>query len=572
MLKWLTGKETDENKDHPLGSDAALDSLLAELNPGRPEANLIALADELHEPEQLSGRLTATAVLRAVDRLDEGAQKYLPEVWKQFLVNNALDHLGEQKLKALDAWYSAAILANRHALRLLIQKPSIGGKNPMDTAVMLGSRAIRANVARARIMHLRYRTPDITWWTAEAELLALAGQAGSLNVTGKAYDNDTQTTSPWLEHLLMLMLDTAPLGNCNPRQMDALYRTIRWLEPHFTVREIYSAQSPFHTRLDATQRPKKVTGTLPAGNGDIYFGPGMAFGHLVKLRAQIKSDALRQPDWIVGTQCTQDQTLSIIDALIMHWSERPPQRLSNRQTKQSDVRVINGFSQIRRMVAFSEFARSGRKVGYSSHFENLKFERRGFADPTTVADQSSDRDKERWANASPLETIEILETAGDKQMMDDWRMLDASETGIGTVANFLKPWMVIGAFVGYRLADEIEWRIGILRRIHRKDSGHPSIGIQTYPETPICASAAELRVHPDSSAREAFARANMADKQEDAIVISQTASLLMIPSRLFSPNQYLILSVSGHREPVRMLSVVHSHDDCACIQYEVLDN
>lgn len=571
MLKWLTGKDSDNN-NHPLGSDSAIDQLIADLHPGRPETNLIALADDLGEPEHLSGRLTAQAVLRAVDRLDDAAQEFLPEVWKQVLLNNAIDHVGEQKLKALDTWYSAAVLANRHALRLLIQKPAIGGKNPVDTAVMLGSRAVRANVAKARIMHLRYRTPDVTWWSGEAELLALAGQAGSLNTTGNAYDSDAQPTSPWLEHLLILMLETAPLGNCNPRQMDALYRIIRWLEPHFMVRESYSAQAPFHTRLDATQRPKKITGSLPPGNGDIYFGPGMAFGHLVKLRAQIKSDNARQPAWLLPAQCTQDQALPIIDALIMHWSERPPQRLATREAKQSDVRVINGFAQLRRMVAFSEFARSGRKIGYSSHFENLKFERRSFADTDATADRVSEQERDRWADATPLETIEVLETAGDKQMMDDWRMLDASETGIGTIANFLKPWMVIGAFIGYRLTDEVDWRVGILRRIHRKDTGHPSVGIQTYPETPLCASVTELRVAPDVSPRDAFARANIADKQEDAIVISQNRALALIPAKLFAANQFLVLAVGGHREPIRMLSVVHSHDDCACIQYEVLDN
>ena len=45
MLSWLKGKPRPGESKHPLGSDAAIDEAIAELNPGRPEANLIAGED-----------------------------------------------------------------------------------------------------------------------------------------------------------------------------------------------------------------------------------------------------------------------------------------------------------------------------------------------------------------------------------------------------------------------------------------------------------------------------------------------------------------------------------------------
>ena len=568
MLKWLSGKEKNDTSGHPLGNEASIEETLGSLNPGRAESNLIEIADWIGDPDPMSAVMAPEAVLRALLRVDEAAQAFLPEVWKQFLANNMLDHVGEQKLKALDTYYAAAFAANRHAMRLLIQKPAIGGKAPTDVATRLSARMMRAHVARARILHLRYRAPDLVWWDSTAAALALIGQTGALNLKQRAYPGDAVPTTPWVEHLLGLLLETSPLGNCNPRQMDLLFRILRWLEPHFMVRDSFGAQSPYLTRLDARKAPRRLSEPAPADPGNIYFGSGMAYGHLVRQRAALKSGA-SLPDWMAESQCTADQAIAIVDALIMHWSDRPPQRAARRESRDATVRAVNGFTQIRRMVAFSEFARSGRKVGYKSHFEMLKFERRGFADATTV---SSEADESRWANSTPLETIEVLETAGDKQLMDDWQMQDVSESGVGAIAMFLKPWMVIGAFIGYRLSDEVDWRIGILRRIHRKESGHPSIGIESFPETPLCAQVGELRVPPGSTPAHELARLQGNSEAEDAIVLSQERGLVLAPAGLFAEGKHLVLSVGGHREAVRMVGQMHGNADCECIQFEVLDD
>lgn len=568
MLNWLASKiKTEAKSNHPIGSDEALKTLVSELHHGRPDSNLIELSEWLAEPNRLSQAMPPNRVLRAIQILDEAAQIELIAVWKSFLAENKIDHIGEQKIKALDLYYKASRTSNQHAAQLVVQDPALAGSSAgaVNLVSVLIARAMRAHVAIARILHIRYRAPDSAWWKISSELLALASKTGALNQTSATYPGEALTSSPWLEHLLGLFFEITPLGNFNPRQMDLVARVMRKLEPHFMVRDTYAQQAPFYTRLDEVAPPKKLTGSLAPDPNNVYFGPGMSYGHLIRLRSQISPDS-RLPDWLADSECTSEEATAVLDALIMHWSERPPQRLARRESRKVSIRATHGLQQIRRMIAFSEFARSGRKVGYTSHFETLKFERRGFADVDAAADNSA-----RWNNAGPLETLEILETAGDRQMMDDWTMQDESETGIGAVALFLKPWMIIGAYVGYRIEDEVDWRIGILRRLHRKESGHPSAGLETFNETPVCAQVKELKVVPGTSPLVDLHKDSALQGFQDAIVLSQTKGLLLIPKGLFAQDRYLALSVAGAREGIRMNALVHSNADCDCIQYQTLD-
>ena len=165
----------------------------------------------------------------------------------------------------------------------------------------------------------------------------------------------------------------------------------------------------------------------------------------------------------------------------------------------------------------------------------------------------------------------MLETSGDKQLMDEWTLLDTSETGIGATSPFLKPWMIIGTYVGYRLTDEINWRIGILRRIHRKESGHPSLGIESLQEKALCAQVRALPVPPNWSPTAVLQGEKDGQNYDDAIIISQTKSYALIPKGLFNEGKFLALSIAGHREAVQMLALVHRNPDCDCIEFATLD-
>ena len=569
MLNWITNKirpDGADRGDHPLGSEDAIREFVDGLSASKPETGLLDISEWLSEPAALSASLLAPAAIRAAMRLDEAGNERLAACWNGFLAEQRVDHLAEQKLKALEAFYQGRYAANLHCLRLVEQRPDLGGSNPAALTGLLSQRAINALVGRLRVMRIRYRAPDAAWWSAVTDVLKFADKAGIINLKQRSYADDAAPSSPWLELLVALFFEISPLGNCRAQQMELVLRVLRWLEPNFMVQDTYSPQSPFYVRLDWVTAPTKTIGAIAPDPKLVFFGPGMAYGRLVTLRAALKN-APTLPDWLESTHCTQDQALAIIDALIMHWSERPPQRRHKRQQASGHLMVANGFANMRRVVAYSEFARSGRKVGYKSHLEMLKFERRGFAD----AVQASADEEVRWQNATPLETLKILETAGDRQMMDDWELNDISETGLGATSTFLKPWMVIGAYVAYRIENEIDWQIGILRRIHRTGSGHPSLGLEVFNETPRCAQVRKLSTAPDTDPWQHLAQTHNQQALEDAIVLSMSKNLLLIPTGLFASGTLMALIVGGSHFPIRLLKVAHHNVDCDCVQFEICE-
>lgn len=566
MLNWITGKfrnETTDNPDHPLGSDTAIRDFLAELSPGRHENNLLEIVAWLSEPERLAADLGTDARLRAVMRLDEYAHGQAEAVWRTVLFERRVDHLVEQKLRTLDNFYSARVVANLAALRVLKQKPDTGGSNAASLRGLIAQRAMSGLVGRLRVMRVRYRAPDAAWWADVTQVLLLAQEFGVINLKQRSFAEDASPTSCWIELLVALFFEIAPLGNCTPQQMDLLFRVLHWLEPHFLVQDGYSPQAQWSIRLDRAAPPARNNMAVPPDPALVFFGAGLAYGRLVSLRGSINA-ARELPDWLADSYCPREAALAILDALIMHWSEHPPQRRHKRTQREYRLRVASGFSNIRRVIAFSEFARSGRKIGYKSHLEMLKFERRGFADTVQV----SQSDEDKWKNATPLETLEILETAGDKQMMDDWVTQDISDNGIGATAPFLRPWMSIGVYAGYRVEGEVDWRIGILRRIHRTELGHPSVGLETFAEAPSCAQVRRIvLVRPDSNPWDEAARDG--GTFEDAIVLSMMKSLLIIPAGLFMAGAHMILMLSGQRFPIRLLDLAHRNPDCDCVRFEM---
>lgn len=569
MLKWIASKvksDTTDRSGHPLGNDAAIDVFLSDLPVGKPESVLLEIADWLADPARLALGLDQGAVLRAVKRLDEHAEAALEHAWAALLGAGRFDHLAEQKLKTLETFYAGRHLANRLCLDLLDHNPGLGGNSATNLKGLHAQRAICGLIGRLRIQHIRYRSPDAEWWQAATAIIASTQKSGVVNLKQLSYPKDVANSSPWLEMLIALFFEISPLGNFTPQQMDLLMRVLRWLEPSFMVQDSYSPQSPYYVQLDRLTVPTRATASMPAEPNRVFIGTGMGYGRLISLRASVKKSGM--PDWVTASHCSEDQALAVIDALVMHWSERPPQRRHQREQASAALRVVNGFASIRRMIAYSEFARSGRKVGYKSHLEMLKFERRGFADTVEV----SARDEQRWENATPAETLAMLESAGDRQLMDEWALKDTSSSGLGASAPFLRPWMVIGTYVGYRIAEELDWQIAIVRRIHRTPSGHPSIGLETGAETPRCAQVRGVRGVGGGDPWQDIERDGTGQGFRDAIVLSMSRSLLLLEPGVFKLGSILNLQVGGSRFAIRLLAVTHSNADCECFQYEICED
>lgn len=115
---------------------------------------------------------------------------------------------------------------------------------------------------------------------------------------------------------------------------------------------------------------------------------------------------------------------------------------------------------------------------------------------------------------------------------------------------FRKPWQAIGALVGYRWQDELDWRVAVIRRLGRSH-GVPNGGLSLFPGQPYCAQIQLMDQEDDSPWSQQPGDAGKSGLQ-DAILLSPEHRQLLVPPDTFRPDRRIDLVVGGKRYPVRL--------------------
>lgn len=554
MLNWLSSRLKQGQADHPLGSNKAIDRYLAEVPVANPQHTLAALDDWLEAPSRLFAELPPADATHALIRLDDFAQPAVGLCWDSYFGDGGKrDYSAEIALKRLEAHYANIAATCEQALAALAAGD---GKREPDRNLLarLGIRAMAALAARKKIGHFSYQWPDEAWWKATHELLFRARDAGVLHTRQAAYPGG-ELSSVWREYLIALFFEVAPLANLTPQQMDALDRIVRWAQEHFICIDAFSPHTPFRIRLDETNAPVRCAPGQSDDPAWRYFGPGPALSHLVKLRAMLSTG--RAPDWLPA-HCNRQESLDLVQALLQHWSMTPPKRAQDRQRREGRLLVAQGFVIARRMIAASEFARSGRSLDYGGQIKYRTL-MRGDHQPEAEAVEPK----------TPLENLQLLETAGDRQMMDQWEIIDLSAQGLGARFAYRRSWQTIGALVAYRHVEEVDWRVGIVRRLGRSH-GVPNAGLSIFAGIPRCAQLEALN-REDEGVWQQQTRDTSGHGLIDAILVSHAERLLLLPKDIYSLERRVDLLLGGQRLALRLAGVQASGDDYDLVLFREVD-
>lgn len=554
MLNWLSSRLKHAQTDHPLGSNKAIDRYLAEIPVANPQHTLAALDDWLEAPSRLFSELPSASAAHALIRLDDFAQHAVTLCWDSYFGDGGKrDYSAEIVLKRLETHY--ANLAAVCDLALAALAAGDGKRDPdPNLLARLGIRAMMALTARKKIGHFAYQWPDEDWWKAAHTLLFRARDAGVLHTRQAAYPAG-ELSSVWREYLIALFFEVAPLANLTPQQMDALDRIVRWAQPHFICIDAFSPHTPFRIRLDENSGPVRCAPGQSDDPAWRYFGPGAAHAHLVKLRAMLSTG--RAPDWL-PMHCNRQENLDLAQALLQHWSMSPPKRAQDRQHQAGHLLATPGFIIARRMIAASEFARSGRSLDYGGQIKYRTL-MRGDRPP----------EPETTETKTPLENLQLLETAGDRQMMDQWEVIDLSAQGLGARFAYRRSWQTIGALVAYRYTEEVDWHVGIVRRLGRSH-GVPNVGLSIFPGVPRCAQLEALN-REDEGVWQQQTRDTSGHGLIDAILVSQEARLLLLPKDIFSLERRVDLLLGGQRLALRLAGIQASGDDYDLVIFREVD-
>ena len=560
---WLSKIKGGDDDRHPLASERGIKEFLQGLPESQPAISLDQGFDALESMP--AAKLEAPLMLRALRAVDEHLQHAVAEQWHTLFRDTRGDQVSDMSLGALNQYYQRAALAYAAALDAL---PREAAKDVQEHAAVLACRGMSALVHRKKLLHVGYRTPDTALWETINRIYARARGLGVLRNRVAVYGGAGEQTSAANEHLLGLMFEVAPLGNLMPTQMQCLDALLRQLAAGFVSGEQHSAASPFYVELAKAAPPQRWLEGLKARGALLFFGLGAAYAKIQALAEQA-AVASEVPDWAVPSDCDLEGYRKLLAMCIEHWSEKPPQRRHKRLAGGDEIVVVHSFTQTRRMVAASEFAKTAAErgfTGFQSDGDKLRdakyFNRMRFGSVNPDRTQTGKLKKE--ALLPPKKLLEKIELEGDRQLMQRWKVADMSDSGIGAVPPSTASWAKLGVLLGYRLPDSMDWLVAVIRRLGRTSDNKLSVGLER-----VNGEALSVRVLPIRNAERATWE-NLpigGEGTEEAILITGPANLLLLPPARYAVGQHYLIWASSERYPVQLTAVYPAGKDYQLVAF-----
>lgn len=541
MLKWIASRlNASDESSHPLGTDKAIAEFLAEIPTVDPQRALREVNDWLEDPVHLIEAMPLSRAVRAVERLDEFAHDVATSCWDGLLAGA---HAGQPGLVGgvLRTYLTGSYACNRRIFEKLAADPP--QNHDKRLLARFAIRAMRAWVAVKKLGRMTYQAADPAWWATAHALLKLTRDYGVAHLNQPAYPHHQLQSGVWKEYQVGLLFETAPLTNLTVHEIEATDRLVRWIEPHCRFVDSHSTLTPFCILPIGENMPVRWRDGVEYDPETRFFGVGQGQNQLIQLRANLSREG-KLPDWLASTGCNRGQMLQLLQLLITNWSADPPTRQHPRLQAKGTIRVVNGLDIVRRMIAASEFAKSGRDLDYDSFLKNFHNRHR---DHAVVADAAPPPPPK-----TPMDVLRLLETAGDQQMMEIWEIIDISRGGLGARFTARRPWQRIGALMAYRMEDELDWHVAVLRRLG-SSHGKPNAGLSVFHGTPRCS---QIRfANQETSTWNQMTKETSGLGWHNAILVSAEAKLLLIPSGLFSVDRAVHISVEGRWRPARLVKL-----------------
>ena len=287
---------------------------------------------------------------------------------------------------------------------------------------------------------------------------------------------------------------------------------------------------------------------------------------LTALRDEARG-AAQLPEWALESGAGIDAFHGLIDLLLAQWSEKPPRRRHERQPltfPKLALRVVGGFELTRRMVANSEFVRTAKDGGAADGTSRLTFaDDADLERGATSANLSgtSTLELRKRASSDPEQVLEQLEIEVAKDAVLSTLVADASESGIGAAASVARlPWARPGALIGFRMADSLEWQLGLLRRVGRGARGNLTLGVERLPGT---ASRARVvaTVDLDFTPWRNEVLSSGGEDSVDCLLLSGPRALLALPTAEYRVDQRFTLWANQERSEVRITGIVQHGAD-----------
>lgn len=545
MFKWLaeriappvTGAEC-------LGSSRSVRSLIAQLHSETPERIVRSLADTFDSIPQQPG--SASNACRGLEQLDEFAQRHLAELWEKLLTEGRGQTVVDSVWSTLSRYYRAVYTGYWHFLGAL--DPSAKLSEREHAAAMTdAARAMTALARHMLLLRMHYRSAPQEVWVLLNSLVAWVEKRGNTAVVVEQYPGAGLSTTIEREMLTALLIEVAPTANLLPAQMHALDLLLRLYGGYYRIADAYDEQArPFAYEPARNEAPRRWLMGLKTRAGVRFFGVSGAYVELCNERERAKS-ARSVPEWLAGTRCTLDDYRDLLDRIVAVWSLRPPQRGQRREPCEGEVLVAHDWGDIRRLVKFSELARSGRSLSYDSNIAyglNHTIRAHGSSTLRDPHSESLTNSQEMLAN------LVSFEKSLDPDATEPWVLTDSSEDGLGATAATVCPWVKVGMMIALRRPESVEWQIALVRRLNKLPDNRLSIGLAKLSGTLY---SARLRLGVGSVDYSRSIGRTDAAVEYDALMLEEDEGCsLLLPVGVVDTTWKYTLTAHSRQETVKM--------------------
>ena len=558
MLDWITEKFV--RPDDSLASEAGMRAFLEGIPDTQPALALDDIGERFAGAPELE--LEPAACRRLLKRLDEAAQAPLEQAWNSIFSDSLGKSIADGPWQALVHYHRNVFCGYAYCLEQLPPPGQLDAGERQD-ALVLANRAMAALVAHKALMRVRYRDPHPAYWTDSHALLTRALRYDVAHAPAKLYPGAVRQTTVEREYITGLLLDVAPTCNLLPTQTHCLHLILRQFSEHFRLADGYEVKLPFYIDPAKAKPPQRWLVGLKPRPGVRFFGFGDAYPQLDMLRKAGHGGA-KPPEWVRQSHVDAERYQALLDMLMTHWSENPPQRRTRRDRQVAAILVTHGIRQVHRMLAYSKFSKEGKQVNYAEHSRHdpavFKAQQFGSVAPLAPGGPAAAIGQP----ATPLEVLHKFELAGDREMTERWSVSDTSEGGLGAVAEQHSGWLRAGLLIGFRYHDSIEWQVATVRRVGRTPQGKMAVGLKIQSDVMGCA---RLRLDNANENDIWIAAGTGVDPHADAIVIGGEQPMLIVASGTYAPDRVCAMTVEKTKQNIRFGQLIERGADFEYIAY-----
>ncbi len=501
--------------DNPLADIKHARKLVSELPPNDSVKALTEVTSWLDSINRTEGvRLERRFDL--IDLLDQAGRAHERRVSDAYQSTQRLQKFEENKLwtAASEFWKLLGDAYGRCVEELWTDASAAGTvKLPVIVA-----RALRALALQMKWTLLSYRPIDVRIWGEAGRHYFFAETKEIATGTIEIYPGEHGQGTVQQEFLKAMMLGVSSNHGLNPVQQEIAARMLSHFGKMFTLQRQPGPGCSFCFDLSLREPPAHVTQDFKPNTTARCFGAGAALAALNALIPEIRQHDRVPAEVNLGAKFDSDLVLSALQHLVLHWSDAPPARQSERRRIATRLTVVHGYQDLLRAVE-------------------------------SLADDTS---------------LDFEHAAGD----ESWVVENVSAGGFGAIIPpVMGDWIKVGILLGVQTDASRGWGAGIIRRIVRDETRQRRVGIQMLAQAAI-----PVKLTPAGNASQAgAARASEAallmstkpDKHGEISLLVRTGSGLR--------DHALEMNVRGKRYHLSPRNLIESGDDYDWLTFKVTE-